>query len=98
MQSGPKLVARSGTSSWEEYPKHRQIHGGAPGQPLAKIWESDICPKVISILNSLEIKWHTLKALRIGEEEEYDPPLVLWIGVKSDTLTGADSVVVVSKC
>ena len=46
----------------------------------------------------MRVEWTSIDALRIGIAEVWDAPVIVWIGVIPVSLSGADGVVVASKC
>ncbi|KAH9942017.1 hypothetical protein B0H21DRAFT_696572, partial [Amylocystis lapponica] len=72
-----------------------------PGNhPLAAVWEDNLAPRVLDILDSKGVQWTSMDAARIGVEEEYFAPVqvVIWIGIKPDTLSGEDGLAVAKEC
>jgi hypothetical protein len=66
--------------------------------PLKDAWNDYLIPKVFALLESMEVKWTSMEALRMGIAEVWDAPTIVWIGVMPGSLSGADGVVVASKC
>ncbi|TFY70698.1 hypothetical protein EVG20_g2313 [Dentipellis fragilis] len=105
LPSGPRLVARSGTVSWSEptgmeaYRVIRMLHP-VGDHAVKEVWEDNLALKLHALLDSMEVKWTSTDVVRIGNAEEpyKSAPVILWIGVTPASLSGADGVVVASKC
>ena len=103
LPSRPVLVARTGTTPWEEPtgPEAYLVEKGlrlAGNHPLKEIWSDKVAPKVVDLLDSMKVEWTSLDVVRIGDAEEYFAPVILWIGVSPASLSGHDGVNVAYKC
>ncbi|KAK0218116.1 hypothetical protein IW262DRAFT_1392280 [Armillaria fumosa] len=105
LPSAPVLVARSSTNPWkpptgpEAYRQPKELRPGGDHAPaFMEAWQGDLAPKMLALLDSMKVKWTSTDVVRIGYADEYDAPVVLWIGVVPASLSGEDGVVVVSKC
>ncbi|TDL18687.1 hypothetical protein BD410DRAFT_793077 [Rickenella mellea] len=107
LPSGPKLVARSSITPWEpptgpeEDRKHKGLRPvGSHAPRLKEVWggEDSLGRKVYAFLDSKNVKWTSMDIVRIGYEGEYYAPVVLWIGVNPESLSGEEGVEVVIKC
>ena len=95
------LVARTSTTPWEAPTDPEAcIKELRPGShpALRKVWNSDLGPKVCTLLKSMEVKWTSINIVRIVTDEEYLAPVILWIGVRPASLSGKDGVAMASKC
>ncbi|KAG8906989.1 hypothetical protein FRB99_005631 [Tulasnella sp. 403] len=99
--SGPRLVARSGTTKWkpptgwDEYRKELRPVGN---HPLKEVWEGNLALKLHTLLDSMNVKWTSTDVVRTRIVEEFSAPVIVWIGVMPASLCGTDGVVVASKC
>ena len=103
LPSRPILVARSSTTPWKpptgpEADWELKELGPASSHALSKVWENGLAREVITLLDSMKVKFTSIDIVRIGTAEEYPFPVILWIGVTPGSLSGEDGVVVVSKC
>ncbi|KAJ3473121.1 hypothetical protein NLI96_g13122 [Meripilus lineatus] len=54
-------------------------------QPIQKVWEGDLAPRIFAILDSHHAEWTSIGIVRFGWRNEGSSFLTLWIGVmKSD--------------
>ncbi|TFY68395.1 hypothetical protein EVG20_g3582 [Dentipellis fragilis] len=105
LPSRPRLVARSGIVPWsaptgpEAYAVIRMLHP-VGDHAVKEVWEDKLALKLHALLDSMEVKWTSTDVVRIGNADEpyRSAPVVLWIGVIPTSLSGADGVVVASKC
>ncbi|KAJ7439344.1 hypothetical protein FB451DRAFT_1302210 [Mycena latifolia] len=103
LPSAPVLVARTGSASWETptgpeaYRKLKELRA-VGNHPLKEVWEGNLALRVHALLDSMEVKWTSTDVIRIGGTGESSVPVILWIGVMPTSLSGADGVVVASKC
>lgn len=100
--SPPKLVYRTGlsTTPWvkpkglEAYRKLKQVRG-VFGHKLNDVWE-DVGPQVRDLLNVQQISWTSVDVARFITDGESDTeivgPVTLWIGVRPDSLEGAQAL------
>ena len=103
LPSGPKLVARTGTTPWkapdcpEAYRKIKELHP-IGNHALKGVWEDNLAIKLHALLDSMKVKWTSTDVVRIRNTEESFAPVILWIGVMPRPLSGDDGAVVASKC
>ncbi|KAI0086259.1 hypothetical protein BDY19DRAFT_962251 [Irpex rosettiformis] len=105
LPSNPRLVARTGSKTWGES-KDGCFRG--PGtkelsvvvnHKLNTIWEFQVAPKVQACLNELRVRWTSLDVVRISEiEDSRMTAIVLWIGVKPNSIDGDHARVSVFRC
>ncbi|KAG8744520.1 hypothetical protein FRC10_009972 [Ceratobasidium sp. 414] len=89
--SQPSLVARSSTNAWVEptgpearlRPKQSNPVGS---HPLQEIW------------GATGVKWTSLDPVRVGYAGEASPPVIVWVGVVSGSLSAEDGVEVATRC
>ena len=97
------LVARSSTDIWkppsgpEAYLRCKELKT-VGDHPLKSVWEDDLALQIHDILKSEGIQWTSTDVARIGFVGESIAPVVIWIGVKPNTLSGKDGLVVATKC
>ena len=97
------LVARSGTDIWELptgyeaslRPKELRPSGN---HPIKAVWEDKLGPQIYNILDSKGVQWTSIDLPRIGFAGERFAPVVVWIGVKPNTLSGVDGLTVAKEC
>ncbi|KAG8906990.1 hypothetical protein FRB99_005632, partial [Tulasnella sp. 403] len=103
MPSGPRLVARSGTTKWkpptgpEAYRKIKELRP-VGNHPLKKVWEGNLALKLHALLDSMNVKWTSTDVVRTRIVGKSSAPVIVWIGVMPASLCGTDGVVVASKC
>ena len=103
LPSGPVLVARTGATLWkaptgpEAYRVIRELRA-VGNHALEEVWEDNLALKLHALLNSMEVKWTSTDVVRIANEGESSAPVILWIGVIPNSLSGDNGVVVASKC
>jgi hypothetical protein len=97
----PKLVYRTGSSKtpWvkptgpEAYRKLKQARG-VFGHKLNVVWK-DVGPLVRDLLNTRRVAWTSIDVIRFitdGDgDEKIRGPVVLWVGVRPDSLQGEDA-------
>lgn len=103
LHSKAVLVARSGTDIWE-LPTGPEAYlrpkGLSPvgNHPINAVWRDKLGPQIHNLLKSKGVQWTSIDVLRIGFAGERFAPVVVWIGVKPDTLSGIDGLAVVKEC
>ena len=103
LPSGPKLVARTGTTPWkapdgpEAYRKIKELRP-VGNHALKGVWEDNLAIKLHVLLDSMKVKWISTDVVRIRNTEESFAPVILWIGMMLRSLSGDDGAVVASKC
>ncbi|KZT04526.1 uncharacterized protein LAESUDRAFT_715565 [Laetiporus sulphureus 93-53] len=103
LPSGPRLVARTGTTPWKEptgpeaYRKLKELRP-VGNHPLSEVWEDGLALKIHDLLDTMKVKWTSIDVVRIRDVETSSAPVILWIGVVPASLSGEDGVVVASKC
>ena len=103
LHSKPVLVARTGTDTWEPptgpeaYLRRKELRT-VGNHPLKAVWEDNLALQIHNILESKGVKWTSTDVARIGFVGESVTPILIWIGVKPDTLSGEDSLTVAKKC
>ncbi|KAH8119558.1 hypothetical protein DFH11DRAFT_1838878 [Phellopilus nigrolimitatus] len=97
----PKLVYRTGSlkTPWikptglESYRKLKQVRG-VFGHRINDVWE-DVGPLVRDLLNTQGVAWTSIDVARFitdGDgDEKIRGPVVLWVGVRPDSLQGEDA-------
>lgn len=100
--SPPKLVYRTGLSTrpWvkpkglEAYRKLKEVRG-VFGHQLNDVWE-DVGPQVRDLLNVRQVSWTSIDVARFVNDGASDTkivgPMTLWIGVRPDSLEGAQAL------
>lgn len=87
---GARLVARTGSTPWEEPTgpegswREKEL-GLASSHRISKIWRDVVAPQVLAILKEAQVHWTSLNVVRIGYDDEYIKPVVLWIGIDPDS-------------
>jgi hypothetical protein len=102
LPSCPVLVARTGTP-WEaptdpEAPRKLKELRPAYNHALKDVWGASLAPKIIALLDSKEVKFTSIDIVSIGYPEDTFYPVIVWIGVLPESLSGDDGFVVASKC
>ena len=62
------------------------------------VWEDELGPQIYNILDSKGVQWTSIDLPRIGFAGERFVPVVVWIGVKPNTLSGIDGLAVAEEC
>ncbi|KAH8111885.1 hypothetical protein DFH11DRAFT_1546184 [Phellopilus nigrolimitatus] len=104
LPSNPLLVARTG-SAWEAprgpeaYPVRKELRP-VGNHPLADVWEDNLALKLHALLDSMDVEWTSTDVVRIGlaNEPSAPAPVILWIGVFPESLSGDDGVAAAYKC
>lgn len=103
LPSGPNLVGRSSTAPWEEptgpeaYNRNKVL-GTVGRHPIKDVWEGGLSRQVIEHLNSEEVAWTSIDVVRIGYRDESYRPVILWIGVKPQSLSAKEGTKVAHSC
>ena len=103
LPSAPPLVARTSTTPWEA-PTGPETHlprkelRPVGEHALAGVWGDGLGRKVSDLLTSRKVDWTSVDLVRIGVEDEYFAPVILWIGVTPGSLSHDDGSVVAHKC
>ncbi|KDQ61352.1 hypothetical protein JAAARDRAFT_30774 [Jaapia argillacea MUCL 33604] len=103
LPSSPALVGRSGITPWqvprgpEAYPRPKVLETVGE-HAIKKVWEDDLCPKLVAHLNSKEVAWTSIDVVRIGYVEELARPVIVWIGVQRKSLSFQDGTEVARSC
>jgi len=103
LPSCPPLVARTGTTPWKEptgpeaYPRLRDLRV-VGNHALQDVWEHPLAPELHTLLDSINVEWTSTDVVRIGYVGEPSAPIILWIGVKPSSLSGAVGVDVALEC
>jgi hypothetical protein len=91
------LVARSSTDVWDPLgpdgsPRKKELGPSGQhdfgGQEQAKI----MVPEIKKALDTHGVIWTSIDFARIGYEEEWDKPAIVWIGVRPGTITDEDGL------
>ncbi|PUU82988.1 hypothetical protein B9Z19DRAFT_1073578 [Tuber borchii] len=103
LPSRPVLVARTGKDTWKlptgpwAYLRDKELR--PVGDHLLKeVWDNHLIAPILNILKSKEVKWTSIDVVRIGFADESVAPVVVWIGVKPDTLSREDGFAVANEC
>ncbi|KAH9017748.1 hypothetical protein EDB83DRAFT_183145 [Lactarius deliciosus] len=105
LPSRPRLIARTGTP-WKEptgpeaYSRRRELRVVGEHE-ISDIWEDDLALKVHAILHAKGVDWTSADVVRIRYIDDDDDPsgdVVLWIGVKPDTLSYEVGIDVALQC
>ncbi|KAI6006447.1 hypothetical protein EDC04DRAFT_3123797 [Pisolithus marmoratus] len=103
LPSAPRLVARTGTTPWEEpigpeaYRKIRELRA-VGNHAIKKVWEDNLALELHALLDQMKVKWISTDVIRIGYAKKPYFPVILWIGVMPQSLSGDYGLYVTSKC
>jgi hypothetical protein len=92
LPSSPVLIARTGSTPWEAptgleaYPKLKELRVVGEHE-INDVWEDDLALKVHAILRAKGVDWSSTDVIRIGYVDEPSGGVILWIGVKPDSLS-----------
>jgi hypothetical protein len=99
----PVLVARTGTDIWEPptgpeaYFWHKELRTVGK-HSLKAVWEDNLALQIHDILESKEVKWTSTDVACIGFVGESVAPILIWIGIKPNTLSGKDGLAIAKEC
>ncbi|KAH9020308.1 hypothetical protein EDB85DRAFT_531516 [Lactarius pseudohatsudake] len=105
LPSRPRLIARTGIP-WEEptgpeaYSRLRELRVVGEHE-ISDVWEDDLALKVHAILHAKGVDWTSTDVVRIRYIDDRDDPsgdVVLWIGVKPDSLSYKVGIDVALQC
>ncbi|KAG5640689.1 hypothetical protein DXG03_007528 [Asterophora parasitica] len=70
--------------------------------PISDVWKEKNLRQMIGVLDSRGVEWTSMDLVRFGDvglvERISDAPVVVWIGVKPDTLSGEDGLAAAKEC
>ena len=108
LPSAPILIARSSTRNWEglihrgTFSRYRQRRLDPVGDhPFVEIWEDNFAFKIHALLDRNQVEWTSTDVVRIGfvdDDQSTAGPVVLWIGIKPQTLSLREGTLLVSEC
>jgi hypothetical protein len=95
LPSGPKLVSRTVLIPWKPPTgpeAYRVLRERWPvfNHKIITVWNVS-ADKVLEYLDSLKVKWTSIDGVRFAKFEEAPGPVVLWIGVIPESLSGKDA-------
>jgi len=97
------LVGRSSTTPWEvpssteEYNKP-EVLGTVCRHAIKGVWEGSLSRKVVEHLDSKKLAWTSIDVVRISYVGEFFRPVIVWIGVKPESLSVEDGTKVARSC
>jgi hypothetical protein len=97
LPSQPRLVARTTTTPWEasDVAELRPCNHKALNEAL----ENDLPEQLFGLLDELKIKWTSVDIVRIARTEDaWHAPVILWLGVMPESLSGEKGVELAVKC
>ncbi|KAH7910996.1 hypothetical protein BJ138DRAFT_1151683 [Hygrophoropsis aurantiaca] len=104
LPSAPILIARTSTTPWqmpglEPYLQLKELRA-AGNHALKDVWEDNLAFKVHALLESMKVMWTSTDVVRIvnAGAASSSAPVIIWIGVLPESLSGDDGAVVASKC
>ncbi|KAK0207623.1 hypothetical protein IW262DRAFT_1281921 [Armillaria fumosa] len=101
--SKPVLVARTSITPYEAptgpeaYPRLKELRI-VGDHDIQDVWEDDLALKVHAILSEKGVDWTSTNVVRIGYVDESSSSVILWIGVKPDSLSYEDGISVALQC
>lgn len=105
LPSRPRLVARTTTTPWapltgpEAYATAKELRPIGDHKDLKKAWwHYGIPQKLIDLLDTMEIKWTSIDAVRIACVGDAHAPAIIWLGVMHKSLSGEKGVKLAAKC
>ncbi|KAK0214044.1 hypothetical protein IW262DRAFT_1408250 [Armillaria fumosa] len=102
LPSSPVLVARTSTSPWampkglEAYHEPKQLYP-VFNHTLNTVWDGLLARRVHACLDELDVNWTSTDIVRIGKPPAF-APVILWIGVVPNSLSGEDGYTTVFRC
>lgn len=97
LPSEPILVARTGTGTFDVYRPKKKFLRAVGDHPLIAVWEDKLALQTNNILGSKGVKCTSIEIIRIGCVGE-PASVVVWIGVKHNTLSRKDGLAVAKEC
>jgi hypothetical protein len=80
----------------EAYPNLKQAHG-VFGHKLNVVWDDDVGPKVLNVLDSQKVDWTSIDLARFTTEgdrgKKTEGPVVIWVGVCPASLQAEDAFI-----
>jgi hypothetical protein len=89
LPSSPTLVARTGSTPWEEptgpsaNPREKEL-GVVGTHDIREVWEN-LLPEICGVLDKEQVEFTSIDLVRIGYADEGRGPVVVWIGTKPDS-------------
>lgn len=104
LPSSPVLVARTRATPWVAptgMKAYRQLKELRPVgyHAIKDVWEDNLAIKLYTLLDSMGVKWTSIDVVRIvnAGAPSNSAPVIIWIGVAPESLSGDDGVVVAHK-
>jgi len=102
LPSNPVLVYRTSTTPWEQPTgpeAYRELKELKPvfNHEIANVWNV-LGPKVCDSLDFEQVTWTSIDVVRFAKVGEAPGPVVLWIGVMPQSLSGEDAHTAAIRC
>ena len=103
LHSKPVLIARTGSIPWERpkgpeaYLKPKELRG-VSGHKIQDSWGGTLAPKILAILAERNVDWSSLDVVRIAYADEYPGDVIVWIGIRPNSLSRKDGMDVALQC
>ena len=97
----PLLVARTGSTPWEaptwenRWRKELRVVGE---HEITEVWEDDLALKVHAILRAKHVVWSSTDVVRIAYVDNPFGAVILWIGVRPESLSHEVGIDVALQC
>ena len=79
------------------YLRHKELRV-VGNHAIKDVWEGVLSLEVHTLLKSMKINWTSIDIVRIGYEGESSAPVILWIGVIPESLSGGVGIIVSHRC
>ena len=103
LPSSPHLLAHTSTTPWEgpngpeADVKHKRL-GAVFNHKLNTVWEDNVALRIHACLDDMGVKWTSTDVFRIGTVGDSSDPVILWIGVKPNSLASEDAKTAAFRC
>ncbi|KAI0073524.1 hypothetical protein K474DRAFT_1666521 [Panus rudis PR-1116 ss-1] len=98
LPSLPVLVARTSTTPFklpsgvDDDENLKELCPTAGSHPIKEIWGTDtkFSRDLLAYLDEKKVQWTSIDIVRIGPEDQWFKPVVIWVGIQPGSLTGRD--------
>lgn len=93
LPSQPTFVASSNAEAWapptgpEAYTPIKMLRPVGEHK-IVELWEAGLADQVITRLTAMKVDWSSLDVVRIGIMDKSEAPIIMWIGVVPESLSG----------
>jgi len=97
------FVARTGNDTWklptgpEAYLPSKELRT-VGNRRLREVWEDMTAVQIHDVFDFMSVRWTSMDLVRIGVVGESVAPVIVWISVKPDTISGKDGIAAAKEC